>query len=62
MKNRTTVSDIIAAIAQKIDVMFQGKYQVYTDKTEQDFQVPCFFIRLSQLREDPFSLDRKSVV
>lgn len=62
MKDRTTVNDIIAAIAQKIDVMFQGKYQVYTDKTEQDFQVPCFFIRLSQLREDPFFYNRRKKI
>lgn len=41
----TTCNDIVIAISRKIDEVFGGKYNLYTDDNKQDMKVPCFFIR-----------------
>ena len=41
----TTCNDIVIAISRKIDEVFGGKYNLYTDYNKQDMKVPCFFIR-----------------
>ncbi|EHL19784.1 hypothetical protein HMPREF9628_01300 [Peptoanaerobacter stomatis] len=42
----TTGNDIIATLSKLLDEKFNSKYNVYVDQTRQNFEAPCFFIRL----------------
>ncbi len=38
-------NDIIDGISIKINELFEGKYQIYTNNVEQGLEFPCFFIK-----------------
>lgn len=40
------VNDIINGIAIKIDSLFDDNAVIYTEGVEQDFQEPCFYVKL----------------
>ena len=42
----TTGNDILTALSKLLDEKFNSKYGIYINQTGQNFEVPCFFIRL----------------
>ena len=47
------LNDILNAVTKRLNELFGENYTIYTDKAGQEFQKPCFFVRISETSERP---------
>lgn len=47
------LNDILNAVTRRLNELFEENFIIYTDKTGQEFQMPCFFVRIAETSERP---------
>lgn len=47
------LDDILNAASRRLNELFGENCTIYTDKTGQEFQKPCFFVRITETSERP---------
>lgn len=47
------LNDILNAVARRLNELFGENFIIYTDKTGQELQMPCFFVRILETSERP---------
>lgn len=47
------LNEILNAVIGRLNELFGENYTIYTDKAGQEFQKPCFFVRISETSERP---------